>query len=76
MNDSVFLECSSNNRVFVNNPETIKKAIEIANKYGFSFYDSLIINAAIESGCKMLYSEDMQHGQVIEKKLTIINPFV
>lgn len=62
-------ECSANNHVFTNNPQTIKKAIKIAEKYGFSFYDSLIISAALESGCKLLYSEDMHHGQIIEKSL-------
>ncbi|WP_257670917.1 PIN domain-containing protein [Parapedobacter tibetensis] len=66
-------ECCANNQVFINNPETIKEAIKVADKYRFSFYDSLIISAAIESGCKILYSEDMHHGQVIEKKLTIMN---
>src|SRR5690554_2601604 len=39
-------ECYANNHVFVNNPETIKGAIKVASRYGFSFYDSLIISAA------------------------------
>ena len=43
-------------------------------RYGYSFYDSLIVAAAIESGCKTLYSEDLQHGQQIGD-LTIRNPF-
>jgi len=68
-------ECCTNNHVFINNPETIKEAIKIADRYRFSFYDSLIISAALESGCKVLYSEDMHHGQVIEKKLKITSPF-
>ncbi len=68
-------ECCANNHVFINNPETIKGAIKIADKYGFSFYDSLIISAALETDCKILYSEDMHHGQVLEKKLQITNPF-
>ena len=49
-------------------------AISIQGRYGFSFYDSLIIAAALEAGCTRLYSEDLQHGQQIER-LTIINPF-
>jgi len=45
-------------------------------KYQFSYYDSMIISAALQSECEVLYSEDMQHNQIIEKRLQIINPFV
>lgn len=48
--------------------------LTIANKYGYSFYDSLIIAAALEAECNLLFSEDMQHGQQIET-LIIRNPF-
>ena len=65
----------NNNILYTNSIETIKKAYFIANKYKFSFYDSLIVAAALECNCKILYSEDLQHKQVIEKSLTIINPF-
>lgn len=51
------------------------KGLEIAERYRFSIYDSLIIAAALLAGCKTLYSEDLQHRQVIERQLTIINPF-
>ncbi len=51
------------------------KAIRIKNKYKFQFYDALIIAAALENGCRILFSEDMQHLQVIDNTLTIINPF-
>lgn len=61
--------------VFTNHIETIKHAIAIAEKYRYSFYDSLIIAAALEANCKILYSEDMQHNQVIDKQLRIVNPF-
>ena len=50
-------------------------AISVQGRYGFSFYDSLIVAAALEAGCTRLYSEDLQHGQQIER-LTILNPFV
>ncbi len=50
-------------------------ALEINEKFKFSFYDSLIIAAALESNCKILYSEDLQHNQKIYD-LTIINPFM
>lgn len=54
----------------------IKKACAIADRYGFSFFDSLIIASAIESGCSILYSEDMHNGQVIDNKIRILNPFL
>lgn len=46
----------------------------IKDRWRFSWYDSLIITAALECGCQTLYSEDLQHKQRIEN-LTIINPF-
>jgi predicted nucleic acid-binding protein len=51
------------------------KALSIAKRYKFSYWDSLIVAAARNSGCSLLYTEDMQSGQTIEEKLTIINPF-
>ena len=50
-------------------------ALRIAAKYGFSFYDALIAAAALEAECAILYSEDLQDGQVIEERLTVHNPF-
>jgi len=52
------------------------KAIKIAETYQYSYYDSLIIAAALEKNCNILYSEDMQHGHLIENSLKIINPFI
>ena len=51
-------------------------ALTIQERYQFSFYDCLIIAAAVDSSCNILYSEDMQHQQIIDKQLHIINPFV
>jgi len=73
--ESVLIETASNFTIHINLPETIAKACRIAKTYNFSFYDSLIISAAIESNCSRLFSEDMHDGMVIEEKLTIINPF-
>ena len=56
--------------------ETHDRAIEIADRYGFSFYDATIVAAALRSGCKILYSEDFQHGQLIANQLRIRNPFM
>lgn len=50
-------------------------ALEIKETYKFSFYDSLIIASALEANCNILYSEDMQHKQIISNQLQIINPF-
>jgi predicted nucleic acid-binding protein len=50
-------------------------ALGLARDHGFAFYDALILAAATESGCDILYSEDMQHDRVIGG-LTIRNPFI
>ncbi len=47
----------------------------IREKYLFSYWDSMIISAALMEGCNILYSEDFQHEQIIENNLRIINPF-
>jgi len=47
----------------------------IAKRYGFSIYDSMIVASALLAGCKTLYTEDMQHGQVFEQQLRVCNPF-
>jgi predicted nucleic acid-binding protein len=52
------------------------KAVSIKEKYKFQYYDSLIIATALENSCTILYSEDMQHDQIIENQLKIINPFM
>lgn len=51
------------------------KAMHIKDKYRLQFYDSLIIATALEHQCSILFSEDMQHRQVIDGTLTVINPF-
>lgn len=55
--------------------KTIILACSIAERYGFSFYDSLIIASALESDCTTLYTEDLHDGQVLEGVLIIRNPF-
>jgi len=55
--------------------QTITRGLALKKRYDFSYWDSLILAAALECGCATLYSEDMQHGQVIERTLTIRNPF-
>jgi predicted nucleic acid-binding protein len=48
--------------------------LDLAARYDFALYDSMIVAAALQAQCTLLYSEDMQHGQVIDT-LTIRNPF-
>jgi predicted nucleic acid-binding protein len=55
--------------------DTHDRALQIAERYRLSVYDALIVAAALVAGCATLYSEDMQDGQVIERQLTIRNPF-
>ena len=71
---SILQECLQNCDINTNTSDTVFLAIDIAKRYGFSFYDSLIIAAALESKCTTLYSEDMHDNQRIEN-LTIKNPF-
>ncbi len=51
-----------------------QRTLAVHERYRYSFYDSLIIAAALEAGCTRLLTEDMQDGQRIEG-LTITNPF-
>lgn len=55
---------------------TVKLAQDLISKYGFQIFDGLIVAAALEANCDILYSEDMQHGQIVEDTLEIVNPFV
>ena len=54
--------------------ELHEAAIDIAHRYGFHFYDSLILAAALQAGCDVLYSEDLQSRQRVDR-LTVRNPF-
>ena len=58
------------------NFDTQIKAIELKDKYNLQYYDALIIATALENHCNIIFSEDMQHNQIIENQLTIINPFI
>jgi predicted nucleic acid-binding protein len=55
--------------------ETHDRALAIVERYGFSLYDSLLIAAALIADCNVLYSEDLQHGQLIDRQLRVVNPF-
>ena len=55
--------------------ETHDKGKLVAERYGLSVYDAMIVAAALLAGCHELYSEDMQSGQLIDNRLRILNPF-
>ena len=53
---------------------TVNHAVNLHVKHGYSYWDSLIISSAMENGCKLLYTEDLQGDQVIDGKLKIETP--
>lgn len=56
------------------NAALYERALDVRSRYGFSFYDALIVAAALQAGCSRLLTEDLQHGQRIEG-LVVENPF-
>jgi predicted nucleic acid-binding protein len=52
----------------------LKTALRIRKAYGFSFWDSAVVAAALALGCDRVYTEDLTHGQVVDG-LAIIDPF-
>jgi predicted nucleic acid-binding protein len=55
--------------------DTHAEGLRIAERHGYAIFDALIIAAALQAGAATLWSEDMQHGMVIDDRLTISNPF-
>ena len=68
-------ELLRNFSVHTNTPATILRAVQVAQRYGFSWFDALIVAAALDCGCDTLYSEDLQHGQLLDGTLRVVNPF-
>ena len=58
------------------NEDIIDKAIELNDKYKFAYYDCLMLSSALDSHCGILYTEDMNNGQIIDGILKIVNPFI
>jgi predicted nucleic acid-binding protein len=54
--------------------ELYRRALDLAERWRFSFYDALVVAAALQPGCRTLYTEDLPHGQRVES-LHIRNPF-
>jgi predicted nucleic acid-binding protein len=55
--------------------DTHATGLRLAERYGFAIYDSMIVAAALAAECDTLWSEDMQDGLMVEKRLRIVNPF-
>lgn len=56
--------------------ETHHRGIGLAKRYNFSIYDSMLVATALRAGATTLYSEDMQHGLLVDNQLRISNPFI
>ena len=54
--------------------DTHDRAMALVERHAFSFYDALLIAAAPRAGCARLYSENLQHGQLVDRQLSILNP--
>ena len=61
--------------IFELSREVLVQASRLRGRYAFSFWDSLIVSSALQSGAGVLYSEDMQDGLMIEERLEVRNPF-
>jgi predicted nucleic acid-binding protein len=55
--------------------EDILTAIDLCRLHQFSFWDALIVRAALRGGCSVLFSEDLQAGRRIDQ-MEIVNPFI
>jgi predicted nucleic acid-binding protein len=62
--------------VFCLDMVTLEGAMSIRDRYRFSWWDSLIVASALQAGCDELCTEDLQHGQIIDNRLSIVNPFL
>jgi predicted nucleic acid-binding protein len=58
------------------NTAVVHSALSLMNRYRLQPFDAKIVASALEAGCNILYSEDMQNGLVVENRLRIINPFI
>ena len=54
---------------------TLREGMRLHERYGYAWWDSVLVATALEADCTILYSEDLQDGQVIEGRLRIVNPF-
>lgn len=60
--------------VIVNDERSILEAIDLSDSHGLSFWDALVVSAAMKAEADFLFSEDLQHGRVFER-VHVCNPF-
>ncbi|MGZ3966036.1 MAG: PIN domain-containing protein [Mucilaginibacter sp.] len=73
---SLWADLMNDCKLVPTNKGSFTGSIALVKKYNFQLFDSLIVAAALEADCNVLYSEDMHHQLIVEKRLTIINPFI
>ena len=67
--DEIVSQCT----VLLIEEHNIKQALDIHKRYGYKYFDCLMIASALSSDCKFLITEDLADGQIIDNKLTIMN---
>ena len=70
--DNIEMVCDE---VFPIHRNTINKALSLKERYGYSYYDCLMLASALDGNCQIIYTEDMSDGQIIDNTLKITNPF-
>jgi len=70
--DNIEMVCDE---VFPIHRNTIDKALSLKERYGYSYYDCLMLASALDGNCQIIYTEDMSDGQIINDTLKIVNPF-
>lgn len=63
-------------RIVPTNLTILRSAHRLISQYKFQLFDAIIVAGALETGCTILYSEDMHHGLLVEQQLRILNPFL
>jgi len=63
-------------KVCIISQASIQRAIEFSKRFSFSHWDSLMLASALEAGCTIFYTEDLQDGQNVDNQIVIINPFI
>jgi len=71
--DNIELLCDN---ILMIERNTINIALSLKDRYGYSYYDCLVLSSALESNCNIIMTEDMNNGQIINERLKISNPFV
>jgi len=77
--DEIMDVCLQNIELCILQPVSLSTLIyarHLLERYDFQLFDSIVVASALEANCQILYSEDFQHGFLVENRLKIINPFI